>query len=231
MGSTILYADMMESTQNVVQRTISDVPEGFLCVTDKQSKEAVELSKWSSPPGCLLFTFVVRFPRYNGHESSFRKCCRSSSSFEIIIILNQHRYNISWDSRWSNPFEVSILVVKISIWIWNGRTISMQIREENWWCLVSILTVQTYVRSCDRCGSQRRQQWTVYVFERFVRILLKPRDATRGEVLGQFCTTFQEMLDVFRKRGFSRLNLPTIVSGYTPINKYVQLWTRTRTSK
>ena len=29
------------------------------------------------------------------------------------------------------------------------------------------------------------------------------RRLTRGEVLGQFCTTFQEMLDVFRKRGFS----------------------------
>ena len=72
VGSTILYADMMESTQNVVQRTISDVPEGFLCVTDKQSKGRGRGSnEWSSPPGCLLFTFVTRFPSTMGTNLPF----------------------------------------------------------------------------------------------------------------------------------------------------------------
>ena len=33
--------------------------------------------------------------------------------------------------------------------------------------------------------------------------IASPRRLTRGEVLGQFCTTFQEMLDLFRKRGFT----------------------------
>ena len=83
VGSTILYADMMESTQNIVQRTISDVPEGFLCVTDKQSKGRGRGSnEWSSPPGCLLFTFVTRFPSTMGTNLPF------VSVVFIIIILS-----------------------------------------------------------------------------------------------------------------------------------------------
>jgi len=187
VGSTVLYADMMDSTQNVVQSVISDVPKGFLCVANRQTKGRGRGSnEWTSPPGCLLFTFVTRFPITMGTNLPFMQYLVGLAVIESIRSLDPCCEHLDLNLKWPNDIyankskKIGGVLCQSSLF---RRTFEVAIgvglnidNSEPSTCLNDLFSSSS--------SSMKRR-------------------LTRGEVLGRFCVTFQNMLDVFVKRGFS----------------------------
>jgi len=72
LGSLLLYGHKMTSTQTLTKSLLPGVPDGFLCVADLQtSGKGRGHNVWTSPPGCLMFTFVKKYPISLGSRLTF----------------------------------------------------------------------------------------------------------------------------------------------------------------
>mmetsp|Transcript_17725 Transcript_17725/g.22605 ORF Transcript_17725/g.22605 Transcript_17725/m.22605 type:complete len:389 (-) Transcript_17725:440-1606(-) len=57
-GNVMLYSHTFSSTQDFIKEKCLELPEGTVCVADYQTKARGRGENiWSSPPGCLVFTF------------------------------------------------------------------------------------------------------------------------------------------------------------------------------
>mmetsp|Transcript_15638 Transcript_15638/g.27271 ORF Transcript_15638/g.27271 Transcript_15638/m.27271 type:complete len:387 (+) Transcript_15638:359-1519(+) len=58
-GSTVLFAHCVTSTQSIIHDLCGGFPDGTVCVADVQTNGRGRGSnEWSSPPGCLLFSYT-----------------------------------------------------------------------------------------------------------------------------------------------------------------------------
>lgn len=185
LGSIILHGSRLPSTQDVVHSLLPDVPDGFVCVADTQTKgKGRGGNMWESPPGCLLFTFVSRFPVSSGSLVPFVQYLVSLAAVEAIREIDDACKSLDLNLKWPNDIyankkdkiggvlcQSSLFRGQLEIVVGIGLNVS---NEKPTTCLNALL-----------------------------RDLESKRQLSRAEVLGRFCKVYDRMQREFLTDGFA----------------------------
>eukprot|EP00940_MAST-03C_sp_MAST-3C-sp2_P000136 g136.t1 len=174
----------MSSTQSAVQKLLPDIPSGFCCVADTQTKgRGRGGNSWESPPGCLLFTFVSRFPVSTCRDIPFVQYLVSLAVVESIRSIEgceKLDLNLKWPNDIYAKRKLKVGGVLCQSSIFRGTfevVVGVGLNVNNdapSTCLNSLLK---------EAGSERR--------------------VTRGEILGRFCALYDQMESEFLESGFA----------------------------
>lgn len=180
LGQTILYASELHSTQNILNEECRSAPEGTICWASIQTKGRGRGSNaWSSPSGCLMFSFRSHF--YNGNQLPFVQYLVSLAVIQAIERSAGRKLDDLFQIKWPNDIY--------------GK------RQK----IGGILCQSDYMNGCFRVTTGLglnvdNAQPTICVNQILNEAFGVSVSTT--EILTNFCNIFEPMQQVFNQSGF-----------------------------
>ncbi|KAI9918773.1 hypothetical protein PsorP6_012046 [Peronosclerospora sorghi] len=204
LGGVVLYGTTLESTQTLLRETLKPAPPaGIICYTELQSSgKGRGTNTWSSPEGCLTFSFQSVF--VDGTTLAFVQYLVALAIIKAVETVHSSELGNAGSVRIKWPNDIYANQVKIG-------GILCQSEYHNG--LFSVTTgAFWYIRDLQLCLNRKLSLAGIgiNIFNRSPTICLQdvlstkesPCTVTKEEFLAAFCNVYEPMEKVFLEKGF-----------------------------